>query len=125
MAIDVDAMKAKNLPKATFGAIFEVTDGEIAPDDVTAIDAYLGQFVAPNEKGECCGCGGKLTGGFESVLGLTTFRWGLAHGEGFCSECKYPARAYHFNVGPIKRFECVLQVHPDLLIADNNEEDED
>ncbi len=41
------------------------------------------------------------------------FNWGLTHGSGFCTRCTWPAVAYHFNVGPIERFEAILPVHPE------------
>lgn len=51
---------------------------------------YLAQFEAPrDETKDRCECGSRLTGIFGS------FVWGLAHGEGSCSNCGRRARAFH------------------------------
>lgn len=85
------------------------------------------------ELGGCPGCLRTLGGGLlESALGMATFRWGLAHGEGNCGECGWPVTAYHFvffEEGNRKgrtpeggsksdcdlRFECLLPAHPDSI----------
>lgn len=62
-----------------------------------AINRYLSAFVAPGPRQtgmfssgfRCAGCGSYL-GGY-----LGTFRWGIVHGEGACSVCHHPARAFH------------------------------
>ena len=66
-------------------------------------------------------------GGVEGWLfaggpGSTTMEWGLVHGECFCAKCKWPARAYHFDIGRkddplIKRLSLMLQYHPDEVVA--------
>lgn len=63
-----------------------------------ACEAYFAQFDAPiygeNAPGIMmskvrCSCGRPL-GGF-----IGSFTWGIVFGEGFCSNCKRPGRAYH------------------------------
>lgn len=63
-----------------------------------ACEKYFSQFDAPrygeNDGGILmskvrCSCGRPL-GGF-----IGSFTWGLAFGEGSCSNCKRPGRAYH------------------------------
>lgn len=113
MKIDLKAIQAKGLPHATFADVFTVNEGETAdPAIVAELDKYLAHFTP----GPCPGCGAPLTGDLiHQFIGAATFTWGLAHGEGFCSKCKYPARAYHRDIGPIVRFEKVLAYHPDEL----------
>lgn len=92
-----------------------------AVDALAAMNAYLANFVAPvaHPKGKergcvCFHCGEYLTGGglMGSFFG-GGFEWGLAHGEGHCSTCGWPARAYHFNPTPdVERFTAVLSYLP-------------
>ena len=86
----------------------------LTPVDERAFDEYFKIFLPP---GKCCKCGAQLGAHdvMDVVMGRATFQWGLAHGEGFCStrDCGYPARAIHYNVGPIERFTIILQYHPD------------
>lgn len=84
--------------------------GELTPEDIQALDKYFSHFVHPDPTGKCLNCGLVQDGLMAALLG--GFRWGLAHGEGFCSRCQYPARAYHFSVGPIERLNVLLQYHP-------------
>jgi hypothetical protein len=62
---------------------------------------YLNAFLAPvfdDEKThvKCPCCGSRVYGGgiLDALLG--TFEWGIVHGDGFCSRCKWPIRMYHF-----------------------------
>lgn len=84
------------------------------------VNEYLKVFLAPieklDEKGqllhiECVNCGEALGGLFG------TFTWGLAHGEGYCSNCGYPARAKHFLEHEGWKFTMnrILQYHPSVL----------
>jgi hypothetical protein len=56
-------------------------------------------------------------------MGAAKFTWAIAHGEGYCNNlvdgkrCCYPARAYHYDVGPIKRLVLILQYHPSGLLT--------
>lgn len=67
---------------------------------------YLTVFAAPTDN-VCLCCGG-----------YGTFTWGLAHGEGHCCKCSWPARLYHFIKsadGEKKRIVKLLQYHPDQV----------
>ncbi len=106
---------------------FEIT-GSDAPLLIAAINKYLSVFAKPVRRNggaefvvgshECLKCGKPLSG----LLG--TFQWGLVNGEGSCSECGWPARAYHEpadDEGKIfdRILEIVLQYHPDNVTATN------
>ena len=101
----------------------EIT-GEDAPPLVAAINEYLSAFAKPakcDQPGsltgtcDCLKCGRRLNG----LLG--TFTWGMVNGEGYCSNCHWPARYYHdikdaegeriFD----RRLELHLQYHPDYV----------
>ena len=54
----------------------------------------------------------------EQLLKRTGFTWGLVHGEGYCANCGWPARAHHYVKTPSGETICVLQhlplqYHPD------------
>lgn len=70
------------------------------------INEYLSDFVF-SEK--CLGCEHDMTG----ILGM--FQWGIQHGEGNCSNCGYPARAYHRVPDVVNWQNMVLQYHPKTL----------
>ncbi len=86
------------------------------------LDEYFKQFSAPVVLDEgnallggqrCLNCDAVLSG----VLG--SFQWGIAHGEGTCSSCGWPARAYHRPKDQDGEEICdgalqvILQYHPD------------
>lgn len=107
------------VPPLRWRELFKV-DGDMSEADAAAMDSYFSKFVMPeagrsDETTKCIGCGAILTGGIIGVLLGATFTYGLVHGEGFCSKCGWPARANHYDVGPIKRLVCVLQYHPSGL----------
>lgn len=93
-------------------------------DFIRDADAYFDTFAAPekDKHGEliCLKCGEQLTGFHAMLLGKGGFEWGLAHGEGHCRNCGWPARAYHsakkatgedlFTVRNL-----ILQYHPDFV----------
>lgn len=111
----LEALQEARLPRLDWRTILTVTDGELSEADVKALDEYFRHFVSC--KNECVKCGAQqgakdMVGAF---LGQARFTWGLANGEGFCGACKYPARAYHRDVGPIKFLNLILQYHPDEL----------
>lgn len=68
------------------------------------VNSYFSErFAAPIRDDEgrflCLHCGTRLTGSLvDQLLNLDGggFTWGLAHGEGHCRLCSWPARAYHF-----------------------------
>jgi len=156
MAVDMQrllALREANLPVATCESLgLKIEPGDTTapssadtdPEKVQAIteetrnriDEYLKDFAAPAppEDGEegniifgglrCIFCGRVLTG----LLG--TFKYTIFHGEGYCDECKYPARSHHYFKdllnGPI---QYILQYHPDKVRApeeiDDDVEDEE
>lgn len=85
-----------------------------------AVNDYLADFAATTRDatkfisgGARCVCGVSL-GGF-----LGSFNWGVAHGEGSCSSCGHPCRAYHHitvpDGGEVDLGLGPLPYHPDLL----------
>jgi hypothetical protein len=103
-----------DLPRCSIEDVFCVKPG-LPDEDRAAISEYLSQFVKPDRDGKCYKCEQRLMG----FIG--TFTWGLAHGEGFCSQCKTPGRAYHVIKDPrdasqsIVTFQLVLQYHPRVV----------
>ncbi len=91
----------------------EITDD--APDALRAtLTEYFAQFLRPERMPRSnrvmCVCGEPLTG-----MLIGTFRWGLAHGEGCCGACGWPARAYHRPIdadGEILSLSAVLLYAP-------------
>lgn len=98
--------------------------GDTSPDVIEALDEYFKVFAAPPPAQEggsgfltthpCLKCGTPLMG----MLGA--FTWGIAHGEGFCGKCHWPARGHHFIIDKdgkdlmsLRNF--VLQYHPDFV----------
>lgn len=104
-------MKAKNLPRMMMTDVFTNSSTDPVPaEDVKALDEYLRVFAMPSE-GKCICCERELGG-----LLLGTFQWGIAHGEGICGECSWPARAsHHPKAGPVEFFQLILPYHPDEL----------
>ncbi len=105
-----DELRAKNLPRLAANDIFGSGDGDLPEADRKALDEYLRIFTMPVE-GKCIRC--------ERTLGglLGGFTWGIAHGEGTCGECGWPARAYHEpKEGPVESFRLILPYHPDELV---------
>ncbi len=109
----LDELQSRNLPFATCENIELVITGgdgneeskKAASDIIAEADVYFARFTpGPN----CPQCNATLTGW------LGSFIWGLANGEGHCSQCKYPARAYHRG-GPFEIFHCILPYHPNVL----------
>jgi hypothetical protein len=117
-------LREKNLPSAGWRTIFElkvVADDGTVPTaevveslkevvEISAIfDTYFASFLPTAETCVCC---------YKPLTGLFgTFRWGLAHGEGYCSSCGYPGRARHYDIGPIKSLPWLFQYHPNALLT--------
>lgn len=87
-------------------------------EEIDALDSYFQHFTEP---GVCIKCGCRLGSDPKDAVSMIlrpgTFRWGIIHGEGFCStpDCGWPARAYHHDVGPIKSLALILQYHPRVV----------
>lgn len=119
---DLAALQDKELPRAscaTVGLHAKNADGEAL---LIVADAYLRTFVAPDDTTggkdiDCPGCGRAFGGLFGS------FQWDICNGEGFCSLCKYPARAIH-RIGdkaesgeyPLTLNRFILAYHPSMLV---------
>lgn len=112
-------LRTLDLPRLTFTDVFAINAGELGEADRNTITSYLQGFtLVKHESGQACPCCGELLAAGDSITGLimgATFHWSLTHGEGYCRSCNYPARAYHFNVGPVERFVAILPYHPSSL----------
>lgn len=102
------------LPHLDWRDILKVEGEGLSEADVAAMTEYFSHFLKPG--GGCVKCSAQQGGDIlDAFIGKAKFTWGLTNGEGFCSDCKYPARAYHREVGPIKFLNMILQYHPDEL----------
>lgn len=104
---------------------------DTSPEIIKALDEYFAPFAQPpgetkdgkfhvKDGHPCLKCGEALTGLASMLIGSGGFRWGLAHGEGNCSKCGWPARMYHFikddkgeELMTVRGF--LLQYHPDAV----------
>lgn len=87
--------------QCTWEALFSPKEGaEPVPELLEDINAYLEPFAAPillDGKNMCPHCGHAFNGSItDHLFGSGGFEWGLAHGEGHCRCCRWPARLYHF-----------------------------
>lgn len=114
--IDLPALKAKNLPHCKWEDFLTAKGEGLAPEEKKALDEYLYAFLPPAKESACINCEVKQ-GGWAAAITGQGFTYGLAHGEGFCGTCGYPARANHYDFGPIESVMYVLQYHPDGLGA--------
>lgn len=88
-------------------------DPAVVAELIAKADLYCNAFVVPD--GKCICCGEYLTGGRSLLNFLGTFTWGIAHGEGHCGKCHYPARAIHRIDGVGTLSGVILQYHPSQL----------
>lgn len=112
---ELQRLKDANLPRMSWRDVLTVKEGDTLPaEDEKALSEYFAHFVKP---GPCICCNARQGAKdmMDAFLGNAKFRWGIAHGEGNCMDCGWPARAYHRDVGPIKFVEMILQYHPDEL----------
>ncbi len=82
------------------GAAKPDSDPKMIAEQFEDLAGYLASFAAPVQtpKGNyaCLHCGEVLMGNVaENLFGKGGFEWGLAHGEGHCRACHWPARLYH------------------------------
>lgn len=101
-----------SLPRLNWRDMFAAEDG-ITPEDEAAMDSYFAKFVKM-DGGKCINCA-RTQGGFRAALIGGGFTYDLTHGEGHCRTCGYPGRANHYDIGPIKSLEVILQYHPSQL----------
>jgi hypothetical protein len=107
---------------------------ETSAETIAALDDYFQHFVqVPIDEKDgkreikpqnCIKCDEPLTGFMAVLVGKGGFTWGLAHGEGHCAHCRWPARGHHFikdkdgkEIVTLRNF--ILQVHPDF-VTDRN-----
>ena len=92
--------KERLTPEALFQPGWEEA---FKPEEIPAVREYLNHYVNPhydktnpeNIKRHCCNCGMEMDS-FKQMLGLAAaYEWGMVHGEAYCSNCGYPARALH------------------------------
>ena len=113
--VTLEELQTRELARLNWRKLLTATG--LTAEAEAALEAYFARFLPP---GPCVMCGEQLgtRRGHELMdflLGAGTFEWGLAHGEGFCRTCHYPARAYHRDVGPITFLQVILQYHPSEL----------
>ena len=116
-------MKLKTEEVQRFNWLSIITPGDGTPAEIVeALNKYFEPFAAidvPADNAKefdspCLGCG-------ESQVGLLRgrFTWGIAHGEGHCSNCGWPARMYHdirdSDGVRLMYFRLLLQYHPDCV----------
>lgn len=100
-------LKTANLRRASE---IESITGVDNPETLAKVREYLKNFVPP---GPCVKCGNPLQNDIMNAFGCG-FVWGLAHGEGHCGICNYPARAYH-DIPDVGKATMILQYHPNVL----------
>ncbi len=109
-SVDPKLLKCETRP-CRLEDLFTVEEGG-DPEYMTLLREYFGQFCAPvyedletKERQLCPGCG-EFFGGLMANLGHGVgIEWGLVHGEGNCSKCRYPYRGMHRPYDPKDRDE--------------------
>ena len=100
----LEELQATRIPRMLATDLFE----GLEPDDHPPLNRYLNIFAFTKEE-RCIACGAMLSGL------LSSFSWGIVHGEGTCS-CGWPIRAYHRpREGPVEFFALLLCYHPQEL----------
>ena len=69
-------------------SFLKITQGDLAPEQSDALDAYFAKFLPMADR--CPGCQKKLPEGvvdafLAGLTNKTSLEWGLAHGEAFCT----------------------------------------
>ncbi len=91
MQAEIEALRL-TVPHAEPSDVARWVKGE--PENVEDFAAYLKHFAGLPRDADgipttydppCCACGTEHA-----------FRWGLAHGSGYCVECGWPGTLYHF-----------------------------
>lgn len=117
-----------SVPHASLADIGAETKPGIDPNIVEDIQKYLRHFAALKRDTDgkaadgqpCIVCDQPLVGMAAMLVGRGGFQWGLAHGEGFCGNCRWLATVYHFvkdrDGNDLMTFRhVILQVHPDQI----------
>lgn len=113
-------LQAQNLPTLTAAVVNPTIPEGATPEEIAKskgliaeLDAYFSAFT-PMKEGNLCICCGTPQGASNVVDAFfkAGFTWGLAHGEGFCRKCHYPARACHYVGDWFSLSGMILQYHP-------------
>ena len=109
------ALRTRDIPRVRAADYFSLKDAAdaVAAAELAQWDSYLSQF-AKLADARCLCCGNQLS----CWLGMGLFggfEWGLTHGEGHCSHCRYPMRGHHRveGLGTIRNL--FLPYHPSLI----------
>lgn len=82
------------------------------------VDPDTGRYQITSQ--HCWGCGKLLVGTLVENLIEATFRWGLAHGKGYCRVCGWPSVGHHYvrngDEDLIVLRDFILQVHPEHVV---------
>lgn len=116
-------LKDAHLPHCDWREFLKFTSTSDIPflpqKDADVLDEYFRHFVP---SGPCIKCGHQqgVANVMDVLIGKGRFRYGIQHGVGTCSTggCGWPARALHYDIGPIKKLEMILQFHPDVVSWD-------
>lgn len=98
---------------------FLTASDETPAEVIEALDEHFRPYAALGSL--CPGCGSKVFGGGDLIdVLMTTFRWGIVHGEGHCCNCGWPATLYHFIKGSDGKEIATLRnvglvYHPDFV----------
>lgn len=132
MPINLKKLQNKNLPHATIESLplelkWSGKDGRTKEAKkakekfIKVMNNYLYDFLPSQKDVPCVNCSEPQAG----IFGC--FQWGLAHGEGYCSKCGYPARGCHYPDRIVTSWEgsgrlnLILQYHPNVLKGGKNE----
>jgi hypothetical protein len=110
-ARDVPRVRAADYFSKTVDVAAEATG--VADAELERWDSYFVQF-AKLTNGACLCCGKSL----RCALGMGLFggfEWGMEHGEGYCSYCRYPMRGHHRVDGLGTINNLFLPYHPSAL----------
>lgn len=101
---------------------------DATPEQIEDFQSYLAHFAAPRRDADgnlakghpCLACDEPLITGLLGFLDKGGFEWGLAHGEGHCRNCRWPATLYHFvkdrhGKDLVIITTVLLQIHPDQI----------
>ena len=124
--------KLADVQRLDWRTLFKAKD-DLPEATIKAFDEYFSCFAQPPYKVEgdgrnnignmpCLKCDKPLLGGLTSLVFGGGFEWGIAHGEGHCAHCRWPARNYHFIKDAEGNDICTLrniplQYHPDFITS--------
>ena len=109
------ALQARDVPRVRAADYLskDPDAGAEADQALAQWDDYFAGFAKLTDA-KCLCCGTSL----RCALGMGFFggfEWGLAHGEGHCSYCRYPMRGHHLVDGLGTIHNLFLPYHPSAL----------